>query len=73
MGETTMWERLDKALTNDDWISMFPATKVMHLECGTSDYKPLIILPLVSLLSDRNLGDLNKFGWKRKVVMPWSD
>ena len=45
MGETTMWERLDRALANDDWISMFPATKVMHLECGTSNHKLLIILP----------------------------
>ena len=28
-----------------DWIKMFPATKVVHLECGSSDHKPLVILP----------------------------
>lgn len=46
MGETSMWERLDRALANDDQISMFPTTKVMHLKCGALDHKPLIILPL---------------------------
>ena len=39
----TMWERLDRAVTIADWIDIFPATKVVHLECGSSDHKPLII------------------------------
>ena len=39
----TMWERLDRAVTTADWIDIFPATKVVHLECGSSDHKPLII------------------------------
>ena len=38
-----MWERLDRAVGMVDWLSMFPATKVVHLECGTSDQKPIMI------------------------------
>ena len=26
-------------------LEKFPATKVLHLECGTSDHKPIVILP----------------------------
>ncbi|XP_050253672.1 uncharacterized protein LOC126699744 [Quercus robur] len=26
-----------------EWIEKFPATKVMHLECGSSDHKPILI------------------------------
>ncbi|XP_075650090.1 uncharacterized protein LOC142620636 [Castanea sativa] len=42
-GGNTIWERLDCAVATTDWIDMFPATKVVHLECGSSDHKPLII------------------------------
>ena len=30
----TIWERLDRAVATTDWIDMFLATKVVHLECG---------------------------------------
>lgn len=43
----TMWERLDRALCTNDWISMFPASKVTILECGTSDHNLHIIHPLL--------------------------
>ena len=39
----TVWERLDRAVGAVDWLSMFPATKVVHLECVTSDHKPIMI------------------------------
>ncbi|XP_030923315.1 uncharacterized protein LOC115950217 [Quercus lobata] len=39
----TVWERLDRAVGTAEWLSMFPATKVVHLECGTSDHKPIMI------------------------------
>ena len=39
----TMWERLDRAVGTTKWLSMFPATKAVHLECGTSDHKPILI------------------------------
>lgn len=44
-GDNTIWERLDRAVATMDWIELFPATKVLHLECGSSDHKHLIILP----------------------------
>ena len=34
----TIWERLDRAVATTDWIDMFHATKVVHLECGSSDH-----------------------------------
>ena len=42
----TIWERLERAVATTDWIEKFPITKVLHLECGSSDHKPLIILPM---------------------------
>ena len=42
-GGNSIWERLDRAVATTDWIDMFLATKVVHLECGSSDHKPLII------------------------------
>ena len=39
-------EQLDKAVCNDEWLSYFSASKVVHLECGSFDYKPIIIHPL---------------------------
>ncbi|XP_075665296.1 uncharacterized protein LOC142634953 [Castanea sativa] len=42
-GGNAIWESLDRAVATTDWIDMFPATKVVHLECGSSDHKPLII------------------------------
>ena len=34
------------AVGTQDWLSLFPATKVITLECGTSDHKPIIIHPM---------------------------
>ena len=39
----TIWERLDKAVATMDWLGKFPTTKVIHLECGSSDHKPILI------------------------------
>ena len=41
----TIWERIDKAVATIDWIEKFPDTKIVHLECGTSDHKPIVIFP----------------------------
>lgn len=46
MGGVTVWERLDRAVANNDWMSLFLALKVYHLECGCFDHKPIIIHPL---------------------------
>ena len=41
----TVWERLDRAVTTNDWFSMFPDTKVYHLDATASDHKALLIRP----------------------------
>ena len=32
-------------MATTDWIELFLATKVVHLECGMLDHKPIIIMP----------------------------
>ena len=39
----TIWEWLNRAVAIQEWMNLFPATKVLTLECGTSDHKPIII------------------------------
>ena len=39
----TMWEKLDRAVGAVEWMDMFPASKVVHLESGSSYHKPLMI------------------------------
>ena len=46
MGGDTVWDGLDKAITNGDWVALFLTSKVSHLECGCSDHKPIVIHPL---------------------------
>lgn len=36
-------ERLDRAVGTKDWFEKFPATKVLILDCGTSDHKPILV------------------------------
>jgi len=40
-----VWERLDRAMSSASWFDRFPATKVQTLVCGSSDHRPLPILP----------------------------
>ena len=42
----TVWEMLDRAVGTVEWMDMFPASKVVHLECGSSDHKLLMIFPV---------------------------
>ncbi|KAK9983952.1 hypothetical protein SO802_033477 [Lithocarpus litseifolius] len=39
----TVWERLDRAVATIDWLEIFSDTRVVHLECGSSDHKPIVI------------------------------
>lgn len=41
----TIWERIARAMATIDWLEKFPHTKVVHLECGTSNQKPIVIFP----------------------------
>ena len=38
-----VWERLDRVVANQEWISMFPGYSVTHLNTVFSDHKPLSI------------------------------
>ena len=38
-----MWERLDRAVGTSDCFDKYPTTKVMILECSSSEHKPLLI------------------------------
>lgn len=44
-GGITVWERLDRAVANPEWLSLFPGSSVRHLESILSDHKPIIIHP----------------------------
>ncbi|KAA3483658.1 reverse transcriptase [Gossypium australe] len=41
--ETNIRERLDRGLTNMNWMSMFPKANIQHLVHSTSDHCPLLI------------------------------
>ena len=41
--DCTIWERLVRVMATNEWFSMFPGTKVQHLDTTTSDHKPLLI------------------------------
>ena len=42
-GGITVWERLDRAVANQEWISLFLGYSVTHLDTVFSDHKPLSI------------------------------
>lgn len=37
--------RLDRALTNEAWLSLFPAARLYNLEGSDSDHSPLLLIP----------------------------
>ena len=60
-----IWECLDRAVSTDDWIERFPATKVQSLVCGQSDHSPIIILPEGILVKPQRLWWFEQF-WLEK-------
>lgn len=38
-----IWERIDRAVSNDAWNTMFPAARVEHMEYHKSDHRPLLL------------------------------
>ena len=42
----TIWECLDRASGTNECVSSFLASKVMALECWSSNHKPIVICPL---------------------------
>lgn len=55
---TAAWTevRLDRALTTEDWLRLFPMAKLYNLEASSSDHSPLLLVPEVN----------NKFTAKRR-------
>lgn len=39
----SIWQRLDRVLTNSAWADLFDTTKVSHLVRGRSDHAPLLV------------------------------
>ena len=61
--DLTIWERLDRAVATMEWLEKFLATKVIHLECSSSNHKPILIcLNGIPKLRKKNLGDLSICG-----------
>lgn len=58
----TVWECLDRAIVNNECISLFPATRLVHLKCAMFDHKPIIIHHLASQVEGRFYGGLNMYG-----------
>ncbi|PKU78094.1 hypothetical protein MA16_Dca013160 [Dendrobium catenatum] len=46
-----MWQRLDRLLFNNDWISKFNMTRVQHLSRTLSDHSPLLLFISNSILT----------------------
>ena len=42
-GGVMVWERLDNAIANHKWISLFPGCSVTHLDTVFSNHKPFTI------------------------------
>lgn len=40
-----VWERLNRALANNEWLLRFAGTRVHHLTCNSLDHCPLWIAP----------------------------
>lgn len=38
----TIWERLDRTVATMELLEKFPATNIIHMECGSSDHKPIL-------------------------------
>ena len=40
-GSATTWLRLDRFMATNEWIQLFSSAAVDHIECTTSDHKPI--------------------------------
>lgn len=45
--DSSMWERLDRAMEINNWFLIFLETKVYHLGVTSLDHKPMWIIPEV--------------------------
>ena len=40
----SIWERLDRGLATNGWFLKFLGSKVYHLQCASSDHRPLLVV-----------------------------
>ena len=38
-----IWERLDRGVANYEWLAKFPTSRIKHLNCFTSDHRPILL------------------------------
>lgn len=38
-----IWKRLDRGVTNYDWLLRYPTARIRHLHCFTSDHRPILL------------------------------
>ncbi|XP_071902386.1 uncharacterized protein [Coffea arabica] len=76
----SVWQRLDRALTNVKWALAYPISRVSHLTRGRSDHAPLMVKCAPRMGSPRSFRFLNVWArhpgflpmvqevWKREVA-----
>ena len=65
----TVWERLDRAVATIDWLEKFSDTRVVHLECGSLDHKPIVIFPNGIPKNAKGRGGSSTCGLERRDAM----
>ena len=78
-----VWERLDRAVVTNEWLSIFLGTKVHHIDVICSDHKPLwIVLDGMDCsfwkpfrfeqmwMLDKGCNDTIKAVWKERINEP---
>ena len=38
-----IWERLDRGVANYEWLARFPTGRIKHLNCFTSNHRPILL------------------------------
>ena len=79
-----IWERLDRALAINEWFSMFPRTKVQHLDTTISNHRLIWINPegmetnfqksfrfKHMWMTDKGCGETIEAMWTENSLEPW--
>jgi len=44
VNDNSIWEMLDRGLATNGWFLKFPGSRVYHLQCDSSNHRPLPIV-----------------------------